>query len=776
MIAASLLLWLGLLAPANSPSNTPPAPASRAASVSAQGTLRSAGERHPIAHARVFATARRGPAWTRDTTTAADGSFLLADLPGLDFILTIVAAGHERLEQPTTAPFWRRRKPPTIYLQPTGSGRYRTIVSQERAPKPNPFNVQLSPDEIAALPGSQGDPLRALQNLPGSARVPAGLGLIVLRGASPNQSQVFVGEHPVPRAFHIPGLASIVPAGVLSGLQYVPSNFSSHYGNATGGIVVLTPRVGRRDGLHGYAKLDIISAGALVEGPVGRGSFLIAAQRGYLDLAIKALGPEVFGTSIMRPKYGDYQVVFDHPVGPGATMTARILGASDVLRYGSDTSIALSSAFHRIDLVYKQRRRAWDLMLAPAMRLDSSGIESERQLRRRTAVVGLLRAEATTRPSRRFLLTIGLDTAIDRHRTRTYVESPPWQNDQGTVDDLARGLSTTSGAYLSPLLTFGRFTLSPGLRVSMFTGPGEPKFSVDPRIQARWAPHSRVAIQLAAGRYSQPYFTRFGYPLGGSIGSTPLDSLNFGSHIVLPGAVRYLDPQLELDPNSRLGLQQALQISANIHLDLTAALGLDGTVFYRRDRVSPPIPLEPLSSPFPDGGAATYGLEAMLRHDLTSRLFGWIAYTWMNSRTGYFAPEGRLHLQDPADFDQRHNLVAVLGLKLPRRWQIGARFRLVTGLPFTPIVGGYKPEGPWPETVGLNGQYNSARMPIFHQLDIRIDKTWVMQRTIVAAYLDVQNIYNRQNPEGLWYLHDYSGTQTVVGVPILPVLGLRLEF
>src|SRR5690606_18339357 len=129
----------------------------------------------------------------------------------------------------------------------------------------------------------------------------------------------------------IPGLASIVPAGVLSGIQYVPSNFSSHYGNATGGLVVLTPRVGRRDGLHGHAKLDIISAGALVEGPVGRGSFLLAAQRGYLDLAIGALGPDVLGASVMRPKYSDYQVVLDHPVGAGATLTARVLGASDVL-------------------------------------------------------------------------------------------------------------------------------------------------------------------------------------------------------------------------------------------------------------------------------------------------------------------------------------------------------------------------------------------------------------------------------------------------------------
>src|SRR5690606_6937188 len=123
--AAGLLLWLGLLAPAKTASQTPPAPASRTTRASAHGTLRSAGERRPIAGARVFATGRRGHAWTREATTAADGSFVLTGLPALDFPLVIVAAGHERLEQPTTSSYWRRRKPPTIFLQPTGTGRYR---------------------------------------------------------------------------------------------------------------------------------------------------------------------------------------------------------------------------------------------------------------------------------------------------------------------------------------------------------------------------------------------------------------------------------------------------------------------------------------------------------------------------------------------------------------------------------------------------------------------------------------------------------------------------
>ncbi|WAS97516.1 hypothetical protein [Nannocystis punicea] len=746
----------------------------------ARGTLRSAGERQPLVGARVFARARRGPAWTRAAVTGEDGGFVLADLPTLDFELVVVAAGHERLEQPTPAGFWRRRRLPVIYLQPAGAGRYRTIVAQERAPKPSPFSVQLAPDEIAALPGSQGDPLRALQNLPGSARVPGGLGLLVFRGAAPNQSQVFLGEHPVPRAFHIPGLASIVPAGTLSGLQYVPSNFAANYGNATGGIVVLTPRVGRRDGVHGHAKLDLISAGALVEGPVGRGSFMIAAQRGYLDLALRAVGQLAFNHDYLRPKYSDYQVVFDHPVGPGASLTVRLLGASDVIRFDSYRGgVALSAGFHRLDLVYKKRHGPWDFLLSPALRLDSSGIETAELLRRRTDVVGLLRAEATTRPSRRFQLTFGADAQLDRHRTRTHAELPQGVlTPEGVVDsfdEVTRGLTTTTGAYVSPLLTAGRFTFSPGLRASLFTGIGGARFSIDPRLLARWAPHPRVALQLAAGRYSQPsFFAVENFP--GVTSFSALDALGLDNQIVLPGALRYLDPRIDAAPRSRLGLLQAVQLSANLHLRLTAGLGLDITGFWRRDHNRRPDLVTRLGQPLADSGAVVHGLEVMLRHDLTRRLFGWVAYTLMLARTGTFDAHDRLTLRAPNDFDQRHNLVAVLGVKLPRRWQLAGRFRLVTGLPFTPVVGGVKPEGAFSYTEPIYGPYNSARMPVFHQLDVRVDKTWIRSRSIVSVYLDVQNIYNRQNAEGLWYLTDYSGTQTVVGVPILPVFGVRLEY
>jgi molybdate/tungstate transport system substrate-binding protein len=63
----------------------------------------------------------------------------------------------------------------------------------------------------------------------------------------------------------------------------------------------------------------------------------------------------------------------------------------------------------------------------------------------------------------------------------------------------------------------------------------------------------------------------------------------------------------------------------------------------------------------------------------------------------------------------------------------------------------------------------------FHQLDLRVDKRWVFNKWILNTYLDVQNAYNRSNPEGLTYSYDYSQSKPQSGLPILTIFGVRAE-
>ena len=68
------------------------------------------------------------------------------------------------------------------------------------------------------------------------------------------------------------------------------------------------------------------------------------------------------------------------------------------------------------------------------------------------------------------------------------------------------------------------------------------------------------------------------------------------------------------------------------------------------------------------------------------------------------------------------------------------------------------------------------RVPMFHQLDLRVDKRFVWKRVILTTYLDVQNVYNRQNAEFINYAYDFSASTVIPSLPIIPSLGFKLEF
>ncbi|MCA9700430.1 MAG: hypothetical protein KC431_23080, partial [Myxococcales bacterium] len=65
--------------------------------------------------------------------------------------------------------------------------------------------------------------------------------------------------------------------------------------------------------------------------------------------------------------------------------------------------------------------------------------------------------------------------------------------------------------------------------------------------------------------------------------------------------------------------------------------------------------------------------------------------------------------------------------------------------------------------------------PAFHQLDLRIDKTWTLPVLQLTLYVDVQNVYNRQNVEAINYSYDFQSFSTINSLPIIPSIGFRLE-
>ena len=128
----------------------------------------------------------------------------------------------------------------------------------------------------------------------------------------------------------------------------------------------------------------------------------------------------------------------------------------------------------------------------------------------------------------------------------------------------------------------------------------------------------------------------------------------------------------------------------------------------------------------------------------------------------------------PGDADQPVSFTVLGAYQAPRRWQLSARFRLTSGQPYTPVSGVYDPTlYLWRSYQGIP---NSARFPLFHQLDLRAEKTWERRKVDWSVYLDVFNATAARNPYAATYTYDYSEFVALLSIPLLPTLGATARF
>ncbi len=741
------------------------------------GTILEAGQRTPVEGATItIVPAPEGtetgrvkkreyddiavPRWQATRRADAQGVFTARGIEPVRVRVIVLAPGFERIEyvEQLAAGSSLEVK---YYLQRLPDNPYRTVVRSTREDREEVARRTITPEEIGNLPGTQGDALKALQNFPGIARAPFGLGLLAIRGTGPNDSAVFIGHHEVPLLYHFGGLTSVFNADILERIDFIPGNFDSRYGDALGGIIDVQPRKGRRDGYHGYVDADVFDAGFLVEGRLGKGSFAIAARRSYIDLILPAVLPDDAGIDLsVAPRYWDDQVLFDYPVA-GGNLSVRVFGSSDKLRLiASDANeietddrdrFETSQYFHRADLVYTKRKGPWEFLITPSYRYDALDFGISDVFQFDLGVHNLtLRAEVSRRFSKRAMWRVGTEFRAGRFTVE--VDAPPLaaisSGSTGTqLQSRQTGWLVTPAVYstvdYSPV---DAVTLSPGVRVSYFGGSYN-RAAVEPRLRGAVAVAKDTVLKAGVGMFAQA-----------------------------PAAVEFS----AVYGNPRVALEKAIQTSVGVTQNLPYGISIDGTAYYTHlyDEVAPSTSLvrRPDTQLGPEVFAnsqtgRTYGLEILARKQLTGSVFGWVAYT-LNRSERREAPGEPLRV---ADFDQTHILTLIGVWKLPKNWQIGGRFRLVSGNPFTPVTGAVL-DAASGSYLPIDGPRNSRRLPAFHQLDLRVDKTFVYRLVKFSLYLDVQNVYNRQNSEFVNYAYDFSARMFIPSLPIIPSIGTRLEF
>ena len=158
----------------------------------------------------------------------------------------------------------------------------------------------------------------------------------------------------------------------------------------------------------------------------------------------------------------------------------------------------------------------------------------------------------------------------------------------------------------------------------------------------------------------------------------------------------------------------------------------------------------------------------MIRRELGQGFYGWIAYTLSRAEE---RPD------DASEYelfrlDQTHHLIAVFSRRLPSSWEVGMRLQLVSGNLDTPIIGRVF-DADQSNYAAITGAPDSIRQSLYHQLDLRVEKTADYGDFKLAYYLDLQNVENALNPEFTTWDYRFRESAPVPGIPVLPTLGVR---
>jgi TonB family protein len=723
------------------------------------GQVRTSDGDIPIAGAVVVVKGSDGA--ERTLTTGEDGTWAFVDLPPGTYAVTVRASGFESLEvEEQVDP----NEITEVVYRVAAEGVLEVLIRGKRPPR-EVTKRTLEKREIEKIPGTSGDALRSIQNLPGVARPPGLAGLLIVRGSSPGDTEVFVDGIIVPLVYHFGGLSSVVPTELLERIDFYPGNFSAQYGRVLGGIVDVGIRSPKSDGkYHGMAQVDLIDTRALLEGPVpfvDGWNFAIAARRSWFDTWLKPVLTEAGASVTAAPVYYDYQAIVETKPTDRSSLRFGFIGSDDRLelltRDASELDPVLSGNI-RFETSFWRLFGRYENDVTDDIQFKSVTAWGEQILE---FGLGSLyfelanypftnRTELSYRLGRRATIHTGIDMLWGHAEVKVLAPQPPQpgEPDSGpfaSKPPIASEQNVTvyrPAAYVELELTpQDRLKLVPGLRVDY--ARDTEAWDLSPRLNARYAlikEYPATTLKGGVGLFHRPPDFNESSPPFGTYGLRSNRSTHYS-----------------------LGVEQ----------DLSRKVDVSVEGFYKRqDLLVGAAPAESGLLEYNNlGEGYVVGSEMLLRYKPDERFFGWIAYTL--SRAMLRDQPGRDYRL--ADFDQTHILTALGSYRLGRGWEFGARFRLVSGNPETPIVGSlynanagaYAP---------ITGEYNSSRVDMFHQLDLRVDKMWKFEAWKLSTYLDVQNVYYSQNVEGYDYNFNYTQRTIITGLPIIPSIGLRGDF
>jgi TonB family protein len=622
--------------------------------------------------------------------------------------------------------------------------------------RPPAVSASFSRAEVRQIPGTFGDPFRALETMPGVTPIASGAPYFFVRGAPPGNIGYFLDGIRVPLLYHVGFGPSVVHPGIVERVDLYPGAYPARYGRFAGAIVAAetTPPLDR---VHGEGNIRLFDAGAMLEAPFadGRGAALAGGRYSYTALILSLVAPEV------TLAYWDYQARVSYELTPRDTVSVFSFGAYDYLGEDDEdgkTTTLLGTEFHRIDLRYEKKvSESTRWRNAVAVGFDRSRGEEDSG----PVVVDYLvmpRSEVLHRFDSGDELHVGIDATLDVYDVDINddpgissgapsggpsmpssvppppppVEAEPSSDEETDAEDvLGTRRDFSVGAFADVDWNPEPWVkVTPGLRFDLYTSGSASAFGVDPRLQVAYVVTNRLTLKHSIGIAHQP--PSFAIPIPG----------------FQPAGLRG-------------GLQRSLQSSAGLEWKLPEDFLAQVTLFQNAyfntsDILSVIRAQETLDNIDFDTRSTghTFGVELFIKRALTRKLGGFLSYTLSRSMHSIGGTKF------VTTFDRTHVSNLAAAYDLGRRWRAGSRFVFYTGIP-TDVVS--------------YGQGAPGRTPPFYRLDVRLEKRWVFSETYWWSFV-IEVLNTTLNKEVFLDCNGADCEEVAIGPVTIPSIGVEAGF
>ena len=698
------------------------------------------------------------------TTSDENGNYLLENLTPGNYTITVSFLGFE------STVFYDINVPTNKFvtlditlLEETSSlDEIQLEVSPFKKSKESPINLQkISAEEIYRNPGGNRDISKVIQILPGVGSTVSFRNDIIVRGGAPNENRFYLDGIEVPNINHFAtqgssgGPVGMINVNFIKNVEFYSGTFPANRGNTLSSILEFEQITGNKEKLTGTFLLGSSDAGITLDGPMGeKSTFILSARRSYLQALFKLINLPFL------PTYNDFQYKQSIDINEKNKLTIIGLGAIDDFKINTEANEGVTDQ-ETID------RNNYILGNIP---INSQwnytvGINWKHYSENSNQTFVLSRNHLSNSANKYLnneeqLSNLLLDYESEEIETKFRFENTSWNKgwkinfgvglenstyknstfNKRQINNTVQTIDFNSKINFNKFAAFGQvsrsffndnLSLSAGFRTDFNDYSNEmnnPLKQFSPRFSASYAINEKLSLGLSLGKYFQlPPYTILGYRDNNNILINKENRVTYIENNQISTGLEYRPTKyskISLESFYKKYDKYPFLLDKNISL---ANLGADFGV----------IGNEAANS---TSSGKSYGIELMMQQKLSNKIYGILSYTYVRSE---FKDSNNKYV--PSSWDNKHIFNIVVGKKLAKNWEVGAKFRLLGGAPYTPYdVELSSTKEIWDVSQqGINdwSRLNTERNTTSHSLDLRVDKKWYFDKWYLNAYLDIQNAY-----------------------------------